>query len=1522
VVLIDGPAVTPSPSSAARRTGSAIQPTLDAGFPDLDLFPERPSQPAIEVDASLVPGVGFHPAIARWFRSRFGQPTPPQINGWPAIAEGRHTLIAAPTGSGKTLAGFLMAINRLYLEHAAGAEPSGSDLVYVSPLKALAVDIAENLQRPLAEIAACAADLGLTAPDLTVAVRTGDTPQSERQAMIRRPRTFVVTTPESLYLLITAARSRQTLGGVRTIVVDEIHAMARDKRGAHLSLTLERLDHVCRSVGGRSPVRVGLSATQRPIETVARLLVGTRTVDSPTLDPAAPAIDCAIVDGGHQRHLDLAIELPDGELEAVASQNQMASVLDRIAELVGQHRTTLIFVNTRRLAERLAHQLGELLGDDDAGQAVVAAHHGSLSKDRRHRVERKLRAGELKALVATASLELGIDIGPVELVCQIGSPRSIATFLQRVGRSNHTRHGTPRGRLYPLTRDELVECSALLAAVRGGRLDTVEPPVAPLDILAQQIVAETGAEDWSIPELYELMTRAHPYRDLARVDFDRILDLVCDGIVTGRGRRAAWVHRDEVSGEIRGRRGARYVALTSGGAIPEIYDMRVIVEPDETFIGTVNEDWAMESSSGDIFLLGTNSWRIRQVTGGEVRVTDAGDAPPTVPFWTGEAPARTAELSEEVSRLRSDVDSHLGRADRNGAEAALIDAAGIPGDAARTIISYLAAGRATLGHLPTSTNLVMERFFDDADGTQLVIHSPLGGRINRAMGYALRKKFCVGFNFELQAAASDDAVVISLGPHHSFPLTDVERFLTPDNIRETLTQAVLDQPAFQSRWRWNLNRALTVLRMRNGKRNPPPIQRMESDDLLAALFPDAAACQENVSGPVTIPDHPLVDQTIHDTLTESLDVDGLIELWRRLEAGTVRFTCIETTEPSVLAHEILTARPYAFLDDAELPDRRTNAVPVRRGLPVQPAELGALLPEAIAEVQAEAWPDLRTADELHDLLRDVVILRPIPEWQPLFAELVERGRAEPVEVHSRSDRDTNSRRRTDESADAGQIRWVALEARRSVEVLVSGQPDGETFPETVAATVLRGHLELRSPVTTEQLCSETGLRPALVAVALATLESEGSAIQGRFTTEATQPAGGEPMPISQDADVGSSGARGPVEWCSRRLLARMHRRSRSGRRRSVEAVSPEVFVRFLTHWQHVAPGSQLASPRGLVEVISQLQGWAAATAAWEPDVLGRRLVELRPEWIDRLCHDGELQWLRLVPQHRADPDRRGLGASRATPITLVHRQDLPWVVAAWRGSEPPPVPSCGPVHELVSVLYDKGPRFATDLAAETGRLPTDVENALWDAVARGLVTADGFQAIRSLTTNPTRRARNHRSLSRLRRNDLRSTRAAGRWSLVPGVEPPPQGRSDGPADGSGPAAGASPALGAGGLPDPAGFEPDDLAEAVADQLLQRWGVVFHDLVRTERLALPWREVQWALRRLEDRGLVLGGRFVKGCPGEQFALPEAADGLRQTARQPSPGTIEISGADPLNLTGVILPGPRVPARRGTRVSLPT
>ncbi|MGI9034309.1 MAG: DEAD/DEAH box helicase [Acidimicrobiales bacterium] len=1366
----------------------------------------------------------FHPAVAAWFGRRFPEgPTAPQARGWPLIASGADTLIAAPTGSGKTLAGFLVAIDGLYRAHQGGHEVAGvARVVYVSPLKALAVDIAENLERPLAEIAAVAAELGLEAPDLRVAVRTGDTSASQRSLMVRRPPSFVVTTPESLYLLVTSGRGRQALRTVETVIVDEIHAVARDKRGSHLALTLERLEAVC----DRRPVRIGLSATQRPIETVGRLLVGNRPLP-------------AVVDVGHQRDLDVALELPEGELEAVASGEQMADVIDRIAGLVGHHRTTLVFVNTRRLAERLAHQLGERLGDD-----AVAAHHGSLSKERRHRVETRLRAGDLKALVATASLELGIDIGPVELVCQIGSPRGIATFLQRVGRSNHSRAGTPKGRLFPLTRDELVECSALLAAVRAGHLDTLELARLPLDIAAQQIVAEVAATEWATADLFDVVRRAAPYIELDRAAFDEVVDLVAKGIETGRGRRGAYLHHDAVNGELRARKGARLAAVTSGGAIPETGDYRVVAEPDETLVGTVNEDWAVESMAGDIFLLGTHSWQIRRVEPGVVRVRDAGDTPPTVPFWLGEAPARTAELSKEVSELRHGVDERLVAGDPDGARRWLMETAGIDAAAATMIVDYLAVGRAALGVMPTQECLVLERFFDDTGGMQLVVHSPYGGRVNRGLGLALRKKFCRTFNFELQAAASDDAVVLSLGPHHSFPLDEVPRYLSSRTVRDTLEHAILDSPMFAARWRWNLNRALLVLRFRGGRRNPPPIQRMESDDLLAAVFPQAAACQENVTGPIEIPDHLMVRQTIDDTLHEALDVDGVESLLRRIEAGDVEVVCRDTTEASVLAHEIITARPYAFLDDEEAQNRRTNAVHLRRGLAVNLASIGALDPAAIEAVHAEIAPTPESADDLHDLLCSVVVLRARDDWSGLCAELVGKGRAHVL-------------------ARNGVELWCATECLDDARGLVAGD-------ETAVRRALRGHLELSGITTAEGLAKATTVPLGDVAAGLAALEREGFTLQGRYT---------------------ASSVLGETEWVARRLLARMHSYSRRSRRQGAEAVTAQDFMRFLLRWQHLAPGTQVGGEAGLMAVLEQLQGFEAAAASWEAELLTRRVRHYEPAWLDRLCHNGEVAWLRLTPRVADDADAPSAAPSKATPISVVLRADLAWLLSAARAATAVAEPTVGATAEVVEVLRARGACFAADLAAATRRLPEDIERGLWDGVARGLLMSDGFGPIRARVAGARRPARGGgRRVSRLGRSAVATGGSAGRWSVVP---PPDTG---GDVDGH------------------------DLAEAVADQLLNRWGVVFRDLAVHDGLRLPWREVQWALRRLEDRGLVRGGRFVAGFSGEQYALPAAVEQLAHVRKLARAGErVTVNATDPLNLVGVVVPGGTIASVRTNHVT---
>jgi ATP-dependent helicase Lhr and Lhr-like helicase len=1369
--------------------------------------------------ASVPSGVldDFHPAVRVWFERRFPDgPTEAQSGGWPAIVAGRHTLICAPTGSGKTLAGFLAAIDCLYRAHQAGETIEGATrVVYLSPLKALAVDVHTNLEEPLAEIAEVAQELGYEPAPISVAVRTGDSTSWERQMMIRRPPNLLVTTPESLYLYLTAERSRATLATVETVIVDEIHALARDKRGSHLTLSLERLQ----AVTSGAPVRIGLSATVKPVETAARLLVGAS-------EPLP-----AVVDSGHRRRLELSLELPDGELEAALSGDQFDEILDRIAGHVAGHRTTLVFVNTRKLSERVAHELGERLGQDQ-----VAAHHGSLSRERRQRVEHRLRAGDLRALVATASLELGIDVGPVELVCQIGSPHSIATFLQRVGRANHQRTGVPRGILYPTTRDELVECAALLAAIKRGRLDALHPPEQPLDILAQQIVAEAAASgDDGVSEdaLFGLIIRAWPYRRLTREEFDEVVELVSEGIETGRGRRMAYLHRDRVNGRLRGRRGARLATLTSGGAIPETGDYRVLMEPGDVFVGSVNEDFAIESQQGDVFLLGTHPWQIVQVTNGVMRVRDATGKHPTIPFWLGEAPGRTEELSEEVSRLRSAVAERLDAGGRAPAMGHVQEVAGVDEVAAALVTDYLAAGRAELGGvLPTHDDIVFERFFDETGGMQLIVHAPLGARINRALGLGLRKKFCLTFDFELQAAASNDAVLLSLGPQHSFPLEDVPAFLRSHSVRDAVSQAVLRSPMFVARWRWNLNRSLAVLRRKGGRVNPFNIQRMESDDLMAAVFPSLAACQDNApAGPVEIPDHPLVRETLGDCLGEAMDIEGLEALLRRFEDGTVRLHFVDTVEPSVLAHEILGGAPFTYLDeDTEIGERRSRAVPLRRGLPVEPHELGRLDPDAIARVRAEAAAEVRDPHELHDVLLSLVVARPRPEWTAHFEVLASAGRC--FEVH------TNG---------VG-VLWAATERRGELEALFACArfaPDhplpsaltrelDETAAEEAAGTVVRGHLDICGPVTVDELAAATGLRPTSVSVALETLRARGFAVGGRF-----EPGRGE-------------------QWCARRLLARIHGYTRERRRAAVRPISQEEWQTFLRSWRHAAPGTALQGRAGLAEVIEQLQGSELPAGEWER-VFAERVDGYRPEWLDDLCLSGEAVWGRLsVLEPAAAADNPGRGSprhsvktpSRRTPITFMLRRDLPWLLQAHRGAVAPAEPSAGSGREVLDALRAQGALFHSELQAIIGGLPAHVEEGLWDGVARGLVTADGFNAVRSLLNARTRSTRRRRPYprpgSRGRRGTWRQG-VEGRWTLLPAA---------GPVE-----------------------DAEDLAEATAWQLLLRWGVAFRDVYLKEHLAVPWREILWALRRLEARGLIRGGRFITGVTGEQFAIEEALPSLR-------------------------------------------
>ena len=1357
---------------------------------------------------------GFHPIVQRWFSDRLGAPTPPQRRGWEAIRAGHDTLIAAPTGSGKTLAAFLIALDDLLRESVAGALPEETRVVYVSPLKALSADVHRNLAEPRREIRRLAEEMGFGTPRLTAAVRSGDTPAAERAAMLKSPPHILVTTPESLYLLLTAERSREMLRGVRTVIVDEMHAVLESRRGAHLALSLERLAHVAR----RPLQRIGLSATVEPIEQAASWLVGA----------GAPPV---IVNEGHRRHLDLALELPKSPLEAVMAGEVWTEIYDRLAELIRAHRTTLVFVNTRRLAERVARHLAERVGE-----SAVTAHHGSLAKETRLDAEERLKAGQLGALVATASLELGIDIGHVDLVCQLGSPRRISTFLQRVGRSGHTVSGTPKGRLFPLSRDELVESTALLRAVKGGALDRLVVRDQPLDVLAQQIVAESACEDWPVDALFALVKRAYPYRHLERAEFDTVVEMLASGFSTRRGRRAALVHHDAVNGRVRGRRGARLLAITSGGAIPDTADYRVVLDPEGTFLGTVNEDFAVESTAGDIFQLGNLSWRILRVQQGVVRVEDARGQPPGLPFWLGEAPSRSAELSGAVSELRRELDPRLG--DRAGAAEWIGRLLG-EGDDARAaavqLVDYLAEARRLLGVLPTQETLVAERFFDESGGMQLVIHSPFGSRVNRAWGLALRKRFCRQFNFELQAAATEDGLLLSLGPQHSFALDTVFRFLHPDTVRDVLIQALLDAPMFGTRWRWNATIALAIPRSRGGRKVPPQLQRMEADDLLAAAFPDAAACLENIAGDREIPEHPLVRQAIDDCVREVMDLDGLRDVLRRIISGEIRCVARDLPEPSPLAHEILGARPYAFLDDAPLEERRTQAVQTRRSLePSSADDLGALDPSAIARVRDEAWPDVRNADELHDalltsgFLTDAEILagRDQVSWRALLDTLVIERRAAAVAVSA-----------------SGPRLWVATERAHEAQL---GSPD--------VHELLRSRLGILGPVTAESLAAPLGATDAEAQSALAVLEGEGVVLRGRFTADSA----------------------GTVEWCDRRLLARIHRYTLNRLRAEIEPVSAADFMRFLLAWQRVAPGYRVAGLEGLAAVIEQLDGFEVPAGAWETDVLSARCEEYDPALLDTLCLTGRVGWGRV------SADGRAAAPIRSTPIALFLREHVSWWLAG--RSEASVETLTQHARSVLEVLRSRGASFFPELVTGAGLLATQVEEALAELAAAGLVTSDGFTGLRALIT-PSAKRKPLASATRRHRTVPFSIEGAGRWALLGRAEPDAQ----------------------------------SAVERHARTLLRRYGVIFRRLLDREGSVPLWRELLMVYRRLEARGEIRGGRFVAGMAGEQFALPEAVGQLRSIRREPGGGElIGLSGADPLNLTGIITPGDRVPALAPNRV----
>ena len=1399
----------------------------------------------------------FHPLVQEWFKSRFSEPTEAQIDGWPAIAQGRHTLIAAPTGSGKTLAAFMASIDSLVRQGLSGEIPDSTQVVYVSPLKALSNDIQKNLATPLEEIAELADAAGTPLPEIRAVVRTGDTKASERAKMAKRPPHILITTPESLYILLTSRSGRQGLAGVHTLILDEIHAIADDKRGSHLSLSVERL---C-ALAENPIVRIGLSATQRPIEEVGRLLVG-----SDSIDPEGKP-NCLIVDTGRSRTIDLAMQLPERELGPIASHELWGEALDSVTDLVRAHGTTLVFVNTRRLVERVSHQLSERLGDD-----AVVAHHGSLSRTTRLAAEQKLKGGQVKVCVATASLELGIDIGVVDLVCQIGSPRSIGVLLQRVGRSGHQVGGTPKGRLFPLTRDELAECIALARAIKRGNLDTLTIPPWPMDVLAQQIVASCAQEEWTESDLFALCRKAYPYRELPREKFDHVIEVLSEGFTSRQGRRGAFLHRDGINLKVKGRQGAPIAAMTSGGAIPDNADYDVILEPEGTFVGTVNEDFAIESLAGDVFLLGNTPWKIRRVESGKVRVEDAHGQPPTVPFWLGEAPGRTWELSQEISDLREGIDQRLD--DHFKARDWVMSESGVDQESSRQLVAYIEEGKRILGVVPSKNKVVAERFFDESGGMQLVIHAPFGAKINRAWGMSLRKKICRSFDFELQASVTDDGLNFSLGPGLSMPVDEVFAYLNERTIQEVLEQAILQAPLFGTRWRWNSTRALAILRHTGGRKVPAPLVRIRSEDLLAAVFPDQVACQDNaMPGDIEIPDHPLVFETMRDCLTEATDVEGCKNLLGGIGDGSIEIFGRDTVQPSAFSHQILNAMPYAFLDDAPLEERRARAVSLRRALPDDSRDLSSLNPTAIESESANAWPRMQNADELHDAL---LVLGVLSELTAL-ASASDDGMGA-IEQWFESLMIENRVFRMESDA---VTYWVAAERlvllntvypeaiftpTPPAHLLEAPADQEENARENNICWVMRGWVECSGPLTATELVRSLGIALDDIVYALACLENEGVVLRGSFRTHVEE-----------------------EEFCDRRILSRIHRSTIDTLRREVEPVSSSAFMRFLLRWQHVDPAAQLQGDGGLLAAIEQLQGFESASGAIEDEVLLSRVSDYRPVMLDRLCLGGEVLWGRVSLQ--ASETQNGTSSplsrsafSRATPITMVLRNSLDWILGP-TGQYAEGL--TGATKEVVEFLNKRGASFLSDIVSATQRLPSDVEEALWTLAASGRVTVDGVEALRHRLGGTARRPRpNGRNGRPNNPPNQNRRRGYSRWSLL---EP---------------------------------FDPvADRSEPIARQLLNRYGVVFPELLARDALTYRWRDLVRVFRRLEARGEIRGGRFVSGFIGEQFALPEAIEFLRKTKNaEPDGRFIAISACDPLNLAGILSPGHKVPAVIRNRLAI--
>ena len=1094
----------------------------------------------------------FLPFVRRWFEDTFAQATRPQIEGWEAIASGRDTLIVAPTGSGKTLAAFLWALDHL---HRLGLERRLEDrvyVVYVSPLRALNNDIEKNLRAPLAGIRAAAAAEGIKLPEVRVAVRTGDTLAPQRQAMTRRPPHVLITTPESLYILLTSERFRPAFAHTRFLIVDEIHALMGSKRGAHLALSLERLQALVEAGGGARPQRIGCSATVSPIESALAFLTG------------ATARDPITIDAGFTRDLDLQIVAPVDDFLTSESDMVWEATLQQIAELVQAHRTTLVFAQSRRAAERLARDLNDRITD-----GRVAAHHGSLSRRARLEAENRLKQGELRALVATSSLELGIDVGAIDLVVQLQSPRNIAAALQRVGRAGHLLSRTSKGRIIVTRGEELLEAAAVVRSIKERQLDRIVTPEAPLDVLAQQVVAAVAAESLTVDTLHARFKNAAPYRNLGREELVAVVRSLAEPLpaeVKGAAPRILW---DRVNDRLHARRGSRFLALTSGGTIPDngLYD--VFVAETDLKVGTLDEEFVTESLPGDVFLLGSHAWKIVKVRSDRVLVEDAQGMSPTIPFWKGEHPSRSWELGLAVGRLRRDAAERL---DAPDFVAWATDACGLDARAAGAMRAWLVKAGEILDGVPDDQGIVVESFSDEMGGRHAMIHAVFGMRINGAWGMVLREKLRRVFGIVAEASHVDDGILLSFAPGQVPPAP--ERLVTlvaPEEVDTLLGRALIGTPLFATRFRHCAIRALFIPRMSRGQRTPAYLQRLKADALL-----------ESVGGQ---PEFPVVAETLRECFNDALDVTRLKRLLERLHDGEMWRRHVDTPLPSPFVYPLLLAWDWAYLGAGHAEERRSDAVTMRKAWSVA---AGPLRPEIVAAVEAELQktsPDRRARDanelagildDLGDLTAAEIAARALDDGEGMIAALAAEHRVLVLEFPS------------------GRKAWAG-----ATDAALYGSLATDAGLERVTLRLLR----TRGPVTAAWLAERYGLPADAATGALERLTARGLVRRGAFLAEAPAP-----------------------QYVHIAVLDEIQRRQVHARRVPRPVASAEQFSAFLLRRHHLHPDHRLAGPPGVLASLELLQGEDLPVRVWEQDLLPARVENYEREWLDRLGLAGEMAW--------------------------------------------------------------------------------------------------------------------------------------------------------------------------------------------------------------------------------------------------------------------------------------------------------